>query len=139
MLLPTVLLILVTIQTVTYVLTLRAANRISLGPNARRFIKLIGINMLINCVTVLAFSVLFVSSLVAAIAAWNVGTHTIFPEDCSEWKILMASNINWPPFRNAFVAFVMAMPLQFVRAALDPLVHIIGSSAIRKSLSFGLL
>lgn len=135
----TVMLVLLLIQDVTYILTLRAAKQTSLGSNARRFVKLVGINKLINWITIIAFTVIFISAVIALIAGWNVGINTFFPTSCPEWNLLMSSNINWVLYRNAFVAFVVALPMQYVRAILDPLVHIAGSRVIRKSMTFGLL
>lgn len=134
----TVMIALITLQDIGYILAFRAAKKVKLGPNARQFMKLIGINMLIYCITAIGFSVFLITSIVAAIASWNLGENTFFPSNCKEWETLINTNINWPLYRSAFAAITISFSLQFLRAVLDPLVHIIGSNAIRKSVTFGL-
>lgn len=132
------MMVLILLQDTAYLLTWRAAKRTTLGSNARRFLHLIGINMSIYCITAISFIVLLITAILAAVASWGVGTNTSYPKTCEEWVTLKNSYVNWPLYRNAFVALAIALPFQFVRAIFDPLVHIIGSKVIRKSITFGI-
>lgn len=93
--------------------------------------------MWIYSITAIGLSALLVASIVAGISGWSVGKNTLFPETCDQWTALISAPVNWVVFRNSFVALTAAFPLLFIRAVMDPLVHMIGSNIIRKSVTFG--